>query len=107
MKEENVVARLNECYMNCIGCADACLEEDDVKMMVECIRLDRICAATCQATVLAVSSNVKADISELIKACVVVCEKCAEECEKHSAEHCQSCAQACRRCAEACRQFVA
>lgn len=30
-------------------CADACRGEQDVKMMAECIRLDRDCAEICRA----------------------------------------------------------
>ncbi len=31
----------------CIHCYDACLKEEHVNMMVECIRLDRECADIC------------------------------------------------------------
>ena len=35
------------CAQECEHCADACLSESDVKMMAECARLDRDCAAAC------------------------------------------------------------
>ena len=53
MKNETLIKTLYDCASTCDWCADACLDEDNIKMMVECIRLDRICAATCKATALA------------------------------------------------------
>lgn len=37
-----------ECQKACNNCFYACLKEDDVKMMAECIRLDRECAEACR-----------------------------------------------------------
>lgn len=107
MRNENLIKTLYDCAATCDWCADACLEEDNIKMMVECIRLDRICAATCKATALALTSNSQAGVAELIKACQAICEKCGDECAKHETDHCKKCAEACRRCAEACKQFSA
>ena len=36
-----------KCMEICNSCYSACLQESDVKMMVECIRLDRECADIC------------------------------------------------------------
>jgi flavoprotein len=73
-------------------CADACLDERDVPMMVTGIR-----------------SRGGALAAERCKVCASACDACAEECERHlsHAEHCRICAEACPRCAEARRQMAA
>jgi hypothetical protein len=35
------------CAQECEHCANACLSEQDVKKMAECIRLDKDCAEVC------------------------------------------------------------
>jgi hypothetical protein len=35
------------CAQECEHCASACLEEDDLRALAECVRLDRDCAALC------------------------------------------------------------
>jgi hypothetical protein len=106
MRNEQLIQTLYDCAKHCFNCADACLDEDDVKKMVECIRLDKICGATCTATAeaLAVRNN---NSAQLVKACAEICEKCADECASHEADHCKACAEACRKCAEACRSYSA
>jgi len=42
----SVIVSLHECMVACNHYYDACLKED-VKMMVECIRLDRKCGDIC------------------------------------------------------------
>ena len=37
----NLAHKISECILMCNYCFNACLEEDDVKMMKECIRLDK------------------------------------------------------------------
>lgn len=91
------------CAQECEHCADACLGEDDVQKMVECIRTDRDCAALCW-TAAAMMSRGSKFIQDICRLCAEACDACASECEKHEAEHCQQCATACRKCAEECRQ---
>lgn len=106
MKNENLIKTLYDCAAHCNNCADACLDEDDVKKMVECIRLDRVCAAACIAAAEALS--VKGPHAEgLVKACADTCKNCADECAKHEAQHCKDCAEACRKCEDACRSYAA
>lgn len=38
---QSVIQTLHKCMTACNHCFDACLKEDHVNMMVECIRLDR------------------------------------------------------------------
>ena len=106
MKNSELIQILNECAAKCNHCADACLDEQDIKMMVKCIRLDRICAATCEATAKILAANSAGEHAQgLVKFCREICEKCADECEKHEMKHCQDCADACRECAAACSAF--
>ncbi|MEZ0612349.1 four-helix bundle copper-binding protein [Fibrella sp. WM1] len=95
------------CATSCDACAEACLSEQDVAMMVACIRLDRDCAKICYMAIsfMASGSPHAADVCQL---CAHLCEACANECEKHAQhhDHCRQCAEACRRCAEACRKMA-
>ena len=94
-----------ECLVARDMCSEACLHEKDVKMMVECIRLDRDCADACLTALRAMSRNGPL-VGELCAACAEACDRCAAECESHEAEHCRVCAEACRRCAEECRKMA-
>ncbi|CAN5908066.1 four-helix bundle copper-binding protein [soil metagenome] len=96
------------CLVACEACSAACLAEQNVAMMVECIRLDRDCADACSNALRAMArSGPIAD--ELCRACAAACDACATECERHAAhsEHCRLCAEACRACASECRKMVA
>lgn len=100
----DLLTALHKCAAACEMCMDACLNEDDLKKMVECIRLDRDCAKICHLTASFVASNSQFD-EEIINQCAKICRACAEECEKHHTEHCKECARACRECEEACRSY--
>ena len=105
MRNQQLLQTLSNCINHCNHCADACLDEENVKMMVKCIRTDRVCATVCKATaeVLATSHS---DVQGLLDYCARTCETCAEECAKHEAQHCKDCAEACRECAQACRGYA-
>lgn len=47
-KYKSCIEACNVCAVYCDSCATACLQEDDVKMMAECIRLDIQCAQICR-----------------------------------------------------------
>lgn len=102
-----VIDSLNQCATDCIHCANACLEEQNVKELVRCIRLDRDCADICimTAKMLAGGSEFSTDMTLL---CAKICETCGDECEKHSMhmDHCRVCMESCRRCAEECRSVA-
>lgn len=98
-----LINALYNCASECNHCFKACLEEDDVKMMIHCIELDRDCADICSLTASLIARD-SVHGTHLLKECAEVCEACAEECEKHDSEHCRRCAEACRQCAEACQQ---
>lgn len=94
------------CAAYCDRCATSCLQEDDVKMMAECIRLDMDCAAVCRLAggYMARDSKFARQICDL---CADICQACGDECAKHEADHCQKCAEACKRCADECRKMAA
>jgi len=101
-----LTAMLAHCVVTCNYCFDACLREDDVKMMAECIRLDKACAEICSLA-LSQAASKSPFIGNLMHLCVKACEACADECGKHHhLDHCQECAEVCRQCAEACRRYV-
>ncbi len=56
-KNQEVIEKLWRCVDACEYCADSCLDENDIKMMVPCIRLDRACAEVCATTARLLSSN--------------------------------------------------
>jgi len=104
-KTNNLEHVLIKCITACETCATLCLQEDDVKMMVGCIQLDRDCADICALTSRFVARN-SAHAKHVMKECIEICRKCAEECGKHEQEHCQHCAQICRECADACTEWM-
>lgn len=106
MRHEKLIHALGNCINHCNFCSDACLGEDDVKMMVSCIRSDKVCAEACAALVQILAIR-DADVDGLVEYCRKVCAACAEECEKHAAQHCKDCAKACRECEKACQGFAA
>jgi hypothetical protein len=93
-----------ECAQACEHCATACLAERDVKMMVECIRLDRDCAEMCFGAAAFMSRDSRF-AQQLCAVCAEVCDACGAECRKHKMDHCQECADACEGCAEECRHM--
>src|SRR5690606_2792578 len=94
------------CALACDNCAAACLQEQDVKMLADCIRTDMECSTVCKAAVeLMVQKSSFA--KDLCRLCAQVCDRCAAECEKHEHGHCRQGAEACRRCAEECRKMAA
>ena len=106
MKNIKLIEALNNCITHCNYCAGACLREDDVNMMVECIRLDIACAEVCSTTVklLAMESPFA---TEMVAKCMEICKQCADECGKHEHQHCKECSEACRKCAAACEAYLA
>ncbi|PLR95029.1 four-helix bundle copper-binding protein [Bacillus sp. T33-2] len=97
-----VIEALHECMVACNHCYNACLEEEDVKMMANCIRLDRECADICAFLEQALVRGTPF-AAELAAVCAKICEACGNECNKHVHEHCKKCAEACFKCADACR----
>lgn len=101
---KNLISALAECAAACNYCAVSCLQEENIKMMVPCIRLDLDCAAICKAALDYLSRDSRY-AGEILQQCAKICRDCGEECNKHEAEHCKKCAEACFKCAEACEQY--
>jgi hypothetical protein len=108
MKSEetnNLQHVLIKCITACETCASLCLQEDDVKMMVRCIQLDRDCADICALTSRFVARN-SDHARHVMKECIEICRQCEQECRQHHHDHCQKCADACRECYEACEVWL-
>jgi hypothetical protein len=101
-KNETLISALNDCASACARCATACLDEEHVKMMTACIKLDLDCADICKVTASFLARG-SVHGKHLLKECAEICRACGDECSKHDMDHCQQCAEACRRCEEACR----
>lgn len=109
---EALVRCINECYdcaQTCIACADACLGEQSVQELTQCIRLNQDCADVCDATGAVATRRTGSNedlIRSMLDSCAIACRICAEECERHAGkhEHCRICAESCRRCEEACQE---
>jgi hypothetical protein len=109
---EALIRAIEECYdcaQVCTSCADACLGEDMVAQLTQCIRTDLDCADVCAATGAVASRRTGSNetvIKMMLEACAEACRICGEECDRHSDmhEHCRICAEACRRCEDACRE---
>lgn len=101
-----VVDALGRCIAACELCADACLDETDVQMMVPCIRNCRDCADICRLT-LAFIARGSDHAPHVLRECLEICQKCHDECSQHTDEHCQKCAAACQACLAACRAYAA
>lgn len=98
-----LIQQLLDCASACENCATACLDEEEVQPMINCIKLDRDCADICfQAAKLLQRDSVIGQ--QFLPICEEICRLCGEECGKHQHDHCQVCATACRSCAEACHQ---
>jgi hypothetical protein len=100
-----------DCAQACTACADACLGEQDIQMLIRCIRLDLGCADICDAIGRILSRQMAFD-AELAKATLQAwaqaCRVCGDECEGHAEhhEHCRICAEACRRCESVCNNLL-
>jgi hypothetical protein len=108
---EPLVAAIQACYdcaLACTSCADACLAEDMVQELRQCIRLNLDCADTCAVTATLATRRTGTNeelIREMLETCITACGLCGDECARHAQqhEHCRICAEACRRCEQACR----
>lgn len=102
--DKDLLEKLARCAAACEMCADACLDEEDIKKMVHCIRLDRDCAKICHVTASYIASHSEY-AQTFVNICADICKACGDECARHEMDHCQECARACRECEEACRSF--
>lgn len=98
-----------DCAQNCAACADACLGEQMVQNLTQCIRVNLDCVDICAATGFIATRRTGANetlIRSALDTCAMACRICGDECERHAQrhEHCRICAEACRRCQQACQE---
>lgn len=101
------VSECFSCAMFCMSCAGACLAEETVEDLRQCIRLNLDCATLCKATgelALRRAGGNERSIMHLLDACEDICRRCGDECTRHASmhDHCRLCAESCENCAEAC-----
>lgn len=104
----HVIEAAYGCAQSCTSCADACLGEETVAGLAQCIRLNLDCADLCATTGAVASRRTGSNetvIRLTLEACAEACRVCGEECGRHAEhhEHCRVCAEACRTCERACR----
>ena len=95
----------------CLSCADACLAEQHVQKLTQCIRLNLDCADICHATgtvVLRFGRSGPQPLQAQLATCAQACRTCAEECRQHAAmhTHCRICAEMCNACHDACEDMM-
>ena len=100
-----------DCAQSCTACMDACLGEEDVKPLIQCIRLNLDCADVCAAAGAVISrrtGNNREVTMAMLDACALACNVCGQECDMHGVEHehCRVCAEVCHRCEEACAEAL-
>ncbi|SMH61559.1 four-helix bundle copper-binding protein [Azospirillum agricola] len=108
---EALIRCIEECYdcaQTCTTCADACLGEEMVAELVQCIRLNMDCAdgTATGAVATRLSGSNEAVIRAMLEACSPACRLCAGECEQpaQAHHHCRICAEARWSCEDACRK---
>src|SRR3954470_10682108 len=99
------------CAQVCTSCADACLAEEMVAELRQCIRFNLDCADLCAAAGAVATRRTGSNegvIRSLLEACAEACRLCGAECRGHAQkmEHCRICAEACERCEAACREAL-
>lgn len=107
-----------DCAYACRACADACLGEERLEELRNCIHVNLDCADVCFATGdLAIRRVSRAGnraiertgldetvMEVMFETCAEVCRSCEDECMRHAKhhKHCRKCAEVCRSCARAC-----
>jgi hypothetical protein len=111
---ERLVAAIEacaECAQICTICADACLHEDDLSELVDCVMLNLDCADICTTTGRVLSRLSAPDWTMIrlqLQSCIAACEACGNECAKHAEhhEHCRICAASCHECEQFCNSLL-
>jgi len=104
-KVESLIQTLTQCAKYCDLCAAACLGEEDLSSVRNCINTDLACSAACKnsSQLLIWENNF---VKTSLHLCAEICADCASECEKHHHEHCKLCARVCREAAAQCMEFI-
>ena len=95
--------------------ADACVEEDAVADLRDCLRAEQDCAVIGSATAHVLArlgfpepGDGRAVLVPLLEACGAAARACRDVCRRHAEvyEHCALVAEACERCDEACADLL-
>ena len=103
-KTSHLLESLARCAAECWSCANACLGEEHVQHMTDCIRTDLDCADICTLTARLVARG-SPYAEDMLQRCAAICKACEETCRAHADEHCQHCANVCQQCFEACTKY--
>lgn len=68
------------CATACDNCAASCLDEENLEMMRECIKLDMQCANICRLAAQFMTLN-SGSAQDLCRLCADVCQKCVTSVE--------------------------
>lgn len=108
--EDDVDQQFEDCMQACWSCVsacnevyDACLKEENVTEMGDCIRVTIECAQSCAYAAEAISRHSMFS-EEICALCAVVCEACGSECQKYEEDPYKKCSTAALACAKQCRQ---
>jgi hypothetical protein len=107
----HAIDELYACAQTCTSCADACIAEEMVAQLRQCIRLNMDCADVCAATAALANRRTGSNeevIRQMLQACATACRLCGVECARHAEqhEHCRVCAESCRLCEAACQDAL-
>src|ERR1700690_2093108 len=97
-----------DCSKASAACADACVGEDSVVELRQCIRLNLDCSDICSAMGSVASRRTGSNavfIRSMLETCAEGGRLCGDECDRHGDhhEHCRVCAEVCRDCERACK----
>lgn len=82
-----------------------CLDEQEVKQLVGCIKELRDCIDICELAIKFMSRN-SSHAKHICRECAEICESCAQSCKQMKNNHCTKCAEICLRCAEECKKMA-
>ena len=101
-KFQHCVEASLECAVKSKQCANACLNELDIKRLARCIRLNHDTAAICLFAMEAMEGGSEF-VKQIYQLCFQICKAAAIECEKFPEyDYCRECAVACRNCTTEC-----
>ena len=70
------IKECSTCEAACVSCADACLSEEGLQDLVDCVRVNLDCADLCGVTVRLLSRHTRGE-SRVLQDALPACEHCA------------------------------
>lgn len=108
-----LAAAIEECFASTqvsTACADACLREQTIAELVQCVgtSLDSADISDATGRVLLRHTGHNGHLTRAtLEACITACKACGDDCEQHTGtEHCRSCGETSRRCERACGELM-